>query len=197
MNFRMISQVLGRVVALEAMLLLIPMVVSVGYGEHFAHFAITSLIALALAGFLMRWRPTTRDFYARDGFVTVAASWVTLSLIGALPFVLSGEIPNYIDAVFETISGFTTTGASIVPDVEALSHGIHLWRVLTIWVGGMGVLVFVMFVVPLSEEHSMHIMRAEMPGPTIGKLVPRIRNTAMLLYVIYAAMTVLMTQERI
>ena len=192
MNFRMISQVLGRVVALEAMLLLIPMVVSVGYGEHFAHFAITSLIALTLAGFLMRWRPTTRDFYARDGFVTVAASWVTLSLIGALPFALSGEIPNYIDAVFETISGFTTTGASIVPDVEALSHGIHLWRVLTIWVGGMGVLVFVMFVVPLSEEHSMHIMRAEMPGPTIGKLVPRIRNTAMLLYVIYAAMTVLM-----
>ena len=193
MNYRMISQVLGRVVALEGMLLLIPMFVAIGYGEPFFHFVKTILIATVLALVLMQPKPRTRDFFAKEGFVTVAFSWIIMSLIGALPYVFSGEIPNYIDALFETVSGFTTTGASIVPSVEAMTHGILLWRCLTIWVGGMGVLVFVMFVVPLSEEHSMHIMRAEMPGPTVGKLVPRIRKTAMILYVIYAALTVILT----
>lgn len=189
MNFRMISQVLGRVVAIEAALLLLPAAVSIGYGEKVSHFFITMGIAVALAALLTRPRPETRDFYAKEGFVTVAFAWIVMAMIGALPYVLSGSIPNYIDALFETISGFTTTGASVVPVVEDLSYGILFWRCLTIWIGGMGVLVFVMFVVPMTEEHSMHIMRAEMPGPTVGKLVPRIRNTAMILYVIYAVMT--------
>ena len=193
MNYRMISQVLGRVAALEAALLLIPMGVAIGYGEPFSHFVWTIVIASILGAILMHPKPRTRDFFAREGFITVAFSWLVMSLIGALPYVFSGEIPNYIDALFETISGFTTTGASIVPCVDDMTHGILLWRCLTIWVGGMGVLVFVMFIVPLSEEHSMHIMRAEMPGPTVGKLVPRIRNTAMILYVIYGVLTIVLT----
>ncbi len=192
MNYRMISQVLGRVAALEGVLLMVPTIVSIGYGEPFRHFVFTSLIAFVLAGLFLAKKPVTRDFFAREGFLTVAGSWLMMSLIGALPFVFSGEIPHYIDALFETISGFTTTGASIVTNVDALSYGIQMWRGLIIWIGGMGVLVFVMFVVPLSEEHSMHIMRAEMPGPTVGKLVPRIRKTAMILYVIYAVMTLIM-----
>lgn len=190
MNYSMISQMLGRVVAIEGALLLLPAAVSAFYGEQISHFFIAMGITAAIAVLLTRPRPKTRNFYAKEGFVTVAFAWILMALIGALPYVLSGEIPNYIDAVFETISGLTTTGASIVPDVEGLSKGILFWRCLTIWIGGMGVLVFVMFVVPLSEEHSMHIMRAEMPGPTVGKLVPKIRNTAMILYVIYAVMTV-------
>lgn len=192
MNYRMISQVLSRVMALEGILLLVPMAVSIGYGEHFTHFAISAVIAVIIAFLLMQPKPKSRDFYAREGFITVAVSWILMSLVGALPFFISREIPNFVDALFETVSGFTTTGASIVPKVEDLSQGVLLWRCLTIWIGGMGVLVFVMFIVPLSEEHSMHIMRAEMPGPTIGKLVPRIRKTAMILYVIYAVMTVVM-----
>lgn len=193
MNYRMISQILGRVVALEALLMLFPLCVSLYYKEDIVPFLITILAAVLLAFFLMRPKPDTRDFYAKEGFATVAFSWITMTLIGTLPFVLSGAIPNFVDALFETVSGFTTTGASVVPAVENLPYGIQLWRCLTIWLGGMGVLVFVMFVVPMSEEHSMHIMRAEMPGPTVGKLVPRIRKTAMILYVIYMVMTLAMT----
>ncbi|MCI9468705.1 MAG: TrkH family potassium uptake protein [Oscillospiraceae bacterium] len=192
MNYRLISQILGRVVALEAALMLIPVLVSLYHGESIGHFVVTILLAAVLALLLMRPKVRTRNFYAKEGFVTVAFSWISMALIGALPFVFSGQIPSFVDALFETVSGFTTTGASIVPKVEDLSYGILLWRCLTIWLGGMGVLVFVMFVVPLSEEHSMHIMRAEMPGPTVGKLVPRIRKTAMILYIIYTAMTIVM-----
>lgn len=192
MNYRMISQILGRVVALEAALMIFPLAVSLFHGEGISHFVVTIVAAAVLSLLLMRPKPRTRDFYAKEGFATVAFSWIMMALIGAVPFVLSGEIPSFVDALFETVSGFTTTGASIVPVVEDLSYGILLWRCLTIWLGGMGVLVFVMFVVPMSEEHSMHIMRAEMPGPTIGKLVPRIRKTAMILYVIYTVMTVVM-----
>lgn len=192
MNYRMISQILGRVVALEAALMFLPLAVSVYHGERIGHFVITILAAAVLSMLLMSPKVRTRDFYAKEGFATVACSWIVMALIGAVPYVLSGEIPSFVDALFETVSGFTTTGASIVPVVEDLSYGILLWRCLTIWLGGMGVLVFVMFVVPMSEEHSMHIMRAEMPGPTVGKLVPRIRKTAMILYVIYTVMTVVM-----
>ena len=130
-----------------------------------------------------------QNFYAREGFVTVGLVWISMSLLGALPFVLSGDIPNYLDAVFETVSGFTTTGATILPQVEALSRGCMFWRMFTQWIGGMGVLVFMMAVMPMCGDHSMHIMRAEFPGPTVGKLVPRARQTALLLYLIYIFLT--------
>ena len=140
---------------------------------------------------LTRVKPYSDVIYAKDGFVVVSLGWVLMSMIGALPFVLSGDIPHYIDALFETVSGFTTTGASILEDVEGLSRGCMFWRSFTHWIGGMGVLVFIMAVLPMSGEHSMHIMRAEVPGPTVGKLVPRVRQTAKILYLIYIAMTLL------
>ena len=193
MNYRMIWQVLGRVLSIEAVLLLLPTAVCLIYGESPVHF----LIVIAIAGFLgaLLWHipVKTRAIYAREGFMIVSLSWVLLSCVGALPFVLGGDIPNYIDAVFETVSGFTTTGASILTDIPAMSRGCMFWRCFTHWVGGMGVLVFIMAVLPMSGEYSMHIMRAEVPGPTVGKLVPRVRKTAAILYLIYMGLTVLET----
>ncbi len=118
-------------------------------------------------------KPRNHVIYAKEGFATVALAWIIMSAIGALPFVISGEIPSYVDAWFETVSGFTTTGSSIVTDVEALSHGILFWRSFTHWLGGMGVLVFIMAILPSSSDRSIHIMRAEVPGPVVGKLVPQ------------------------
>ena len=191
MNYRMIWQVLGRVLSIEAVLLLLPTAVCLIYGESPVHF----LIVIAIAGFLgaLLWHipVKTRAIYAREGFMIVSLSWVLLSCVGALPFVLGGDIPNYIDAVFETVSGFTTTGASILTDIPAMSRGCMFWRCFTHWVGGMGVLVFIMAVLPMSGEYSMHIMRAEVPGPTVGKLVPRARKTAAILYLIYVGLTIL------
>ena len=153
---------------------------------------ITALIAL-VAGTLIKTATHEKSdvFYAREGFFTVALAWVCLSALGALPFYLSGEIPSYIDAFFETVSGFTTTGASILTDVESMSHGLLFWRSFTHWVGGMGILVFMMAIVPGANDRSIHIMRAEMPGPVVGKLVPRARDTAKILYIIYVGMTFL------
>jgi len=142
---------------------------------------------------LTRLKPKTTQIYARDGFVAVGVVWIAMSLIGALPFVLNGDVPSYIDAFFETVSGFTTTGASVFTDIESLSRANMFWRLFTHWIGGMGVLVFIMAVLPMSGEHSMHIMRAEVPGPTVGKLVPRVRKTAAILYLIYMGLTVLET----
>ena len=124
-------------------------------------------------------------FFAKEGLVTVALSWMVLSLVGALPFFLSGEIPNYIDSVFETVSGFTTTGATILKDPAVLSHGTMFWRSFTHWIGGMGVLVLLVAILPAAPGRSIHMLRAEMPGPVIGKLVPKARQTARLLYIIY------------
>ncbi|MBQ2895790.1 MAG: TrkH family potassium uptake protein, partial [Oscillospiraceae bacterium] len=189
MNYRMIWQVLGRVLSIEAVLLLLPTAVCLIYGESPVHFLIVIAIAGILGALLWRVPVKTRAIYAREGFMIVALSWVLLSCVGALPFVLSGDIPNYIDAVFETVSGFTTTGASILTDIPAMSRGCMFWRCFTHWVGGMGVLVFIMAVLPMSGEYSMHIMRAEVPGPTVGKLVPRARKTAAILYLIYVVLT--------
>lgn len=189
MNYRLISQVLGRVVAIEAALMLIPMFVSVIYGESVLPFVYTMIIAWAVALLLMQFKPKSRELYALEGFVIVSLAWIVMSAIGALPFIFSGEIPKLIDAFFETVSGFTTTGATILSDIEAMGKGTMFWRCFTNWLGGMGVLVFVMFVLPLNEEHSMHILRAEMPGPIVGKLVPKVQNTAMILYIIYTVMT--------
>ena len=191
MNRRMICRVLGLILACEAALLILPTVAGLCYGESVTHFLITMALSGALGFLLTRVKPYSDVIYAKDGFVVVSLGWVLMSMIGALPFVLSGDIPNSIDALFETVSGFTTTGASILEDVEGLSRGCMFWRSFTHWIGGMGVLVFIMAVLPMSGEHSMHIMRAEVPGPTVGKLVPRLRQTAKILYLIYIAMTLL------
>jgi trk system potassium uptake protein TrkH len=182
----------GQVVKVEAGLLLLPLIVSLCYHEDCAFaFAVTIVIALAI-GFCLTavFRNGKRDIYIREGFLIVALDWVLLSLIGALPFVLSGEVPSYVDALFETVSGLTTTGASILSDVEAMSHGLLFWRSFTHWIGGMGILVFVVMFSSQSEDRSMNILRAEMPGPKIDKLVPRTRDTARILYLIYLVMTV-------
>ena len=187
----MICRVLGLILECLAVLLILPTVAGLCYGEGITHFLITMALSGVLGFLLTRVKPYSDVIYAKDGFVVVSLGWVLMSLLGALPFVLSGDIPNYIDALFETVSGFTTTGASILEDVEGLSRGCMFWRSFTHWIGGMGVLVFIMAVLPMSGEHSMHIMRAEVPGPTVGKLVPRLRQTAKILYMIYIAMTVL------
>ena len=190
MNYRMIAQTLGLVLFIFAALMLLPMICGLVYGENILNFIAAAAIGSALGFVLTRFKPKTRTIYAREGFVLVGLSWILMGLIGALPFVISGDIPNYIDAVFETISGLTTTGASILTDIESLSRSGLFWRSFTHWIGGMGVLVFVLAVLPMSGDHSMHIMRAEAPGPTVGKLVPRVRRTAMILYLIYGAFTV-------
>ncbi len=191
MNYRMISQLLGKVLCTIAAVLLMPAIICLIYRESPLPFLAVTLIMAACGAVLLRFRPKVTKIYAAEGFVVVGLSWILLSLFGALPFVLSGDIPNYIDAVFETVSGFTTTGASNLPDVEALSRGAVFWRSLTHFLGGMGVLVFIMAVLPMSGSRSIHIMRAEVPGPIVGKLVPSARKTAILLYGIYIAMTVL------
>ncbi len=188
----MLGYLFGVLLALEAALLLFPLLVAAIYGESPLPFLYTIGILAAIAIPLILLRPKSdRRFYAREGFVCAAGSWILLSLFGALPFIFSGAIPHFVDAVFETVSGFTTTGASILTEIESLPRGILLWRSLTHWVGGMGVLMFMMAILPADNSRSMHLLRAEVPGPTKGKLVPRLRETAMILYGIYMALTVL------
>ena len=185
MNTRMICRVLGWILLILAGLLLLPLLVGLIYREPVLHFLITAALAAAAGFLLTRIRPRTTAIYAREGFVIVGLGWILMSLLGALPFVLGGSIPHYIDALFETASGLSTTGATILTDVEALPRADMFWRLFTHWIGGMGVLVFLMAVLPMSGDHSMHIMRAEVPGPTVGKLVPRAKKTATILYLIY------------
>ena len=175
----------------EAALLLLPLLVALIYRERCVwSLAASAAIALALGWVLRRFcKPDNHLIYAREGFVSVAMTWLAMSAVGALPFFLSGEIPSYIDAFFETVSGFTTTGASILANVEIMSRGLLFWRSFTHWVGGMGILVFVMAIVDDVNDRSMHILRAEMPGPVVGKLLPRARDTASILYKIYIVMT--------
>lgn len=193
MNRRMVLYMLGRIITLESIILLLPAICSLIYKEScFFSFIITSIITLGL-GLLLSGIKTPKDktIFAREGFMIVALAWIFMSAIGALPFVISGEIPSYVDALFETVSGFTTTGASILKDVETCSKGILFWRSFTHWVGGMGVLVLFMVIFPTDSGRAIHVMRAEMPGPIIGKLVPRIKTTAKILYLIYIALSLL------
>jgi len=191
MNRRMVFHTVGKIIFIEAFLLLLPTFVSLIYNDgQLIPFLVSVSAALVVGAFLLFVsKPRSRMIYAKEGFAIVALAWILLSAIGALPFVLSRQIPNYIDAFFETVSGFTTTGASIVADVTALSKSIAFWRSFTHWVGGMGVLVFVMAIFNNISDRSIHIMRAEMPGPIIGKLVPRVKSTAKILYLIYIVMT--------
>ena len=197
MNYKMIGRFIARIIAVEGIFLLPPLAISLFCKEWAAvrGFGYTLAIIVVLSGLLMLFcRKAGRLFGAREGLVCVGFSWIAMSLLGAFPFFFSGTIPNYINALFETVSGFTTTGASILSDVESLPNGLLYWRSFTHWVGGMGVLVFLLAFPTGGEQgkgFTMHLMRAESPGPDVGKLVPKMRQTATILYTIYIAMTVL------
>ena len=191
MNYSIILYILGCVLQFEGGFLLIPVIVGIIYQEKaIFSYLFTAMICFLIGKLLSHKKPTSKNLFIKEGFVTVAASWVTLSIFGALPFVLSGDIPSYVDALFETISGFTTTGSSILNDVEALSKTGLFWRSFTHWVGGMGVLVFIMAILPLMGGSTMNLMKAESTGPSISKLVPHVKDTAMILYGMYIALTI-------
>ena len=194
MNYSIIRYILGIVLKLEGILMCLPLIVGIIYSEKSAYsYVITIAMCLIIGTILSHKKPKDTEFYATEGYITVSLSWVILSIFGCLPFVISGEIPSMVDALFETISGFTTTGASILSDVESLSYCNNMWRCFTHWIGGMGVLVFLLAVIPLTGGSNINLMKAESPGPSVGKLVPKIRYTARILYIIYFGMTVLQT----
>lgn len=191
MNKKMTSYILGKMLGVEALVLLIPALVSVIYKEEgWKFFLITSGILAILYVLFGRKKPKDSTIYGKDGFIIIASAWILWSLFGALPFWLSGEIPSYVDAFFETVSGFTTTGSTILTDASSLPMGMNFWRCFTHWIGGMGVLVFVMVIVSLEDRNSMHLMRAEVPGPETDKLVPKARDTAKILYSMYFVLTI-------
>ena len=193
MNYRMITYILGWILIFEAIFMAVPVITAICFLESAVWWFLLTAALCAGIGLLLTKvkKPQNKKLYSREGFVIVSLSWIVLSVFGALPFFLSGEIPSYVDALFETVSGFSTTGASILDDVEALSKSMLMWRSFTHWVGGMGVLVFIMAFVSLSGAQNMHIMKAESPGPSVSKLVPRVRTTAIWLYGIYFAMTLI------
>lgn len=187
----MIGYLLGVILLIEAALLVLPLVVALLYGESIVPYLVTIAVLMCISLLLIILKPSNKRIYAREGFVTVAVSWILMSAFGALPFVIEGTIPNYIDAFFETVSGFTTTGASIMTQIEGNPYGILFWRSFTHWIGGMGVLVFMLAIIPSMGGQTIHLMRAEVPGPTKGKLVPKMRHTALILYGIYIFLTVI------
>ena len=193
MNYSIIRRTLGWILLFEAIFFLVPLVTAIVYWEDaFFSFLIAMIICGLLGWACIAKRPQNNSIYAKEGFVIVALSWITLSVFGALPFVFSGSIPNFIDALFETVSGFSTTGATIISTgeaLEAMPRSILMWRSFTHWIGGMGVLVFLLAFLPLSGARNMHIMKAESPGPVVSKLVPKVRSTAFILYGIYTIMT--------
>lgn len=194
MNIKAVFNTLGKISIVESVLLILPLLVSLIYMEfHDASaFALTIVLSAAVGGMLMLFtRRHNNVIYAKEGFAIVAGAWILISLIGAVPFVISGAIPFYIDAFFETVSGFTTTGATILENIEKLSKGMLFWRSFTHFIGGMGFLVFVMAIIPNVTDRSIHILKAEVPGPSVGKIVPRIKDTAKILYLIYIVITVI------
>lgn len=192
MNYSIIRYILCCVLEFQALFLALPCVAALIYGEKegFAYLVV-AVLCLLVGGVGKLKKPKSTVFYAREGFVAVSLSWIVLSVTGAFPLFLSGEFSSYTDALFETISGLTTTGASILADVEALSKCNLFWRSFTHWIGGMGVLVLILAILPLAGGYNMHLMRAESPGPTVGKLVPRVRHTARILYEMYIFLTVI------
>ncbi len=192
MNGSIIRYVLGYVLKIEAVLMLLPCLVALVYQEKEGFCYLIVACGIMLVGIAATWKkPHDTVFYLKEGCVTTALSWILMSLCGCLPFWMTGEIPDFTDALFETISGFTTTGASILSDVEALSYTSLLWRSFTHWIGGMGVLVFLLAVIPMSGGSNINLMRAESPGPSVGKLVPKMRYTAQILYIIYFGLTIM------
>ena len=197
MNGRMIVRILSHILLVEAALMLPALILAIALGDSAAlrGFLTAEAAALLAAGvFHLMSRNARRHFYAREGMAVVGLSWVVMSLVGALPFFASHRIPSYIDSLFEIVSGFTTTGASILSDVEALGHALLLWRSFSHWIGGMGVLVFLLAIIPTSggaDGFTLHILRAESPGPTVNKMVPRMKRSATILYLMYCALTVI------
>ena len=191
MNIKMIIYILGRMLGVEAIVLLAPALVSSIYKENAFPFLVTSVGLMLLAILTGRKKPKNSTIYGKEGFVIIASAWILWSVFGAIPFYISGSIPSYVDAVFETVSGFTTTGSTILTDIASMPRGMNFWRCLTHWIGGMGVLVFVMMIVSLEEKNSMHLIRAEVPGPEKDKLVPRARQSATILYGMYFSLTLI------
>ena len=195
MNYKYLGKILGKIMVLEGALMLAPLAVSLIYKESFTHilaFLIPILILVVLGLLLQIPKPTRRSLYQKEGFALTALVWVVMALFGAIPFVINGDIPNYARACFEIMSGFTTTGASIITDITVISHSSLFWRSFSHWIGGMGILVFVLIFIPESDDgSSMHLLRAESPGPQVGKLSSKMKVTARILYLIYLGMTVL------
>ena len=192
MNTSIIRYILGHIIKLEGFFMLLPCIIALIYREEeLSTYLIMSGVCLLLGSLLTYKKAKDTVFYLKEGCIATALSWMTLSFFGAIPFVMTGEIPHFTDAMFETVSGFTTTGASILSDVEALSHTSLFWRSFTHWIGGMGVLVFLLAVVPMSGGSHFNLMRAESPGPSVGKLVPKLRYTARILYLIYLVLTII------
>lgn len=192
MNYEMMLFVIMNIARVEGALMLLPALVALIYGENTVagKILIIAVLCICLGSVFSRKRPKRSDIFVKDGLMIVGLAWVMFSLLGALPFYFTDAIPRFVDAFFETVSGFTTTGSTILTDIESLPYGIHFWRAFTHWVGGMGVLVFVMAVIPLAGSKSLNIMKAEVPGPTMDKIVPKTRQTAKILYLIYVVMTV-------
>ena len=193
MNYAIVFRLLGYILMIEGALLLLPAAASLIYGEWMvlAVFLLTAAVSAGIGFALRAIKPRSKVFYMREGFAATALSWIVISVVGAVPFVLTGCIPNPVDALFETVSGFTTTGASILPEVESLPKGILFWRSFTHWIGGMGVLVFLLSLLPLTGGSHVNLMKAESPGPQVDKLVPKVQSTAKILYGIYLALTLL------
>ena len=193
MNTSIIRYILGQILRLQSLFLLLPSITAIIYKEDTLIHYITVAFSCFIIGSILTWkRPSDSVFYLKEGCVATALSWIVLSLSGAFPFVLTGEIPHFIDALFETVSGFTTTGSSILSNVEALTHSSLIWRSFTHWIGGMGVLVFLLAIIPMSGGSNINLMKAESPGPSVGKLVPKLRSTARILYLIYLGLSILM-----
>lgn len=195
MNYRLLANFFGQILRICGLLMCIPLIVALIYGESQTYIAFIIPIAIQLIGgsILVRLMPKNRNIYAQEGFVCVALTWIILSAVGALPFFISGAMPNYMDAFFETVSGFTTTGATVLDNIEGIPRGILFWRSFTHWIGGMGILVFAMMFLPKAQAKKtsmMHIMRAEMPGPSVGKIVPKAGDTARILYAMYIVLTI-------
>ena len=193
MNIAVIIYIIGWVIVVESVAMLFPALTGLIYMESTGLYYLGVAAFFAIIGlFIIRKRPEKQQIFAREGFAVVGLSWIFLSIIGALPLFISREIPSFTDALFETVSGFTTTGSSILTDVEKMSHPGLLWRSLSHWLGGMGVFVFILSIMPLAGGSNIHLMRAESPGPQVGKLVPKLKDTAKILYTIYATMTFIM-----
>ena len=191
MNSSMIRYILGNVIKLEGLFLLLPCLIAIIYQEKAGVVYMGIAAICIILGMSLTWKkPENTVFYLKEGCIATSFSWIILSLFGGLPFMITGEIPAFTDAMFESMSGFTTTGASILSDVETLCHTSLFWRCFTHWIGGMGVLVFLLAVVPMGGGSHMNLMRAESPGPSVGKLVPKMRYTARILYLIYLGLTV-------
>ena len=193
MNKPRVLNILGKIILTEALLMLPSLVVSLIYGDGDYWYFLVTMFPAAILGFcLSRVQPREAKMTSRDGYCIVAYAWILISIIGAVPLYLSGQFTSYFQAFFEIVSGFTTTGASVLAKPELLPHGVLFWRSFTHWIGGMGVLVFVLMIIPMKNDNSMHLVRAEVPGPMAGKLVPRMKQTSMILYGIYTAMTAIL-----